>query len=426
MAVTAVIGTQWGDEGKGKIIDLLTEKTDMVARFQGGHNAGHTVVIGDRQFILHLIPSGILHKGKKCIIGTGVVIDPLSLIKEIEDLAKEGITISEHNLFISKKAHLIMPYHRVIDQASEKKKGSKKIGTTGRGIGAAYSDKMSRQGLRIVDLLEQDIFEEKLRLNLQEKNVILREFYGENPLDFNMILDEYMGFSETLKKYFTDTESMLKQAILDGKQILLEGAQGVMLDVDHGTYPFVTSSNPTIGGACVGLGIPPSRLNTIMGIVKAYTTRVGAGPFPTELNDEMGEKLRESGAEYGATTGRPRRCGWFDAVVVKNAAWISGCTTLALTKLDVLDALERINICVGYQYQGKTYDVVPCEVDALNNLEPIYEEVDGWMEPTTGVTSYEKLPQKAKDYIEKLSTILNLNFSIISTGPKRDQTIFVD
>ena len=423
MSVTAVIGTQWGDEGKGKIIDLLSEDADFIARYQGGNNAGHTVVIGEDQFILHLIPSGILHKGKKCIIGNGVVIDPEALITEIEDLEKKGIKIDD-NLYISKRANLIMPYHRVIDQASEKWRGRHKIGTTGKGIGQAYSDQMARAGIRVIDLMNEDIFEERLRLNLNEKNIILKEIYGEDSLDFNKIFNEYQEFSLVLKKYIADVEVMLREAIIQGKNILLEGAQGTMLDVNHGTYPFVTSSNPIAGGACTGLGIPPSKIERVLGVVKAYTTRVGEGPLPTELRDKSGSLLREKGAEYGATTGRPRRCGWFDAVVVKHAVWINGCDTLALTKLDILDGFKKIYICVGYKYKGNVYHEMPCEVDILTNCEPLYKELDGWMEKTGEITSYDKLPQKAKEYIKELSKILVLDFSIISTGPKREHTIF--
>jgi len=425
MTVMAVIGTQWGDEGKGKIIDLLSEDADLIARYQGGNNAGHTVVIGNDQFILHLIPSGILHKGKKCIIGSGVVVDPEALISEIEDLKKKGIQI-DNNLYISKRANLIMPYHRVIDQASEKWKGQHKIGTTGKGIGQAYSDQMARAGIRMIDLMNKEIFEERLRLNLNEKNIILKEIYGLDPLDFNEIFDEYQRFSLVLKKYIADVEVMLREAIIQGKSILLEGAQGSMLDVNHGTYPYVTSSHPISGGACAGLGIPPSKIEKVLGVVKAYTTRVGEGPFPTELRDKTGTLLREKGGEYGATTGRPRRCGWFDAVVVKHAVWINGCDTLALTKLDILDEFKKIYICVGYKYKGKVYHEMPSEIDILANCEPLYKELDGWREPTGGITSYNKLPKKAKEYIKELSKILRSDFSIISTGSKREHTIFLN
>lgn len=425
MTVMAVIGTQWGDEGKGKIIDLLSEDADFIARYQGGNNAGHTVVIGNDQFILHLIPSGILHKGKKCIIGSGVVVDPEALISEIEDLKKKGIQI-DNNLYISKRANLIMPYHRVIDQASEKWKGQHKIGTTGKGIGQAYSDQMARAGIRMIDLMNKEIFEERLQLNLNEKNIILKEIYGVDPFDFNEIFDEYQRFSLVLKKYIADVEVMLREAIIQGKSILLEGAQGSMLDVNHGTYPYVTSSHPISGGACAGLGIPPSKIEKVLGVVKAYTTRVGEGPFPTELRDKSGTLLREKGGEYGATTGRPRRCGWFDAVVVKHAVWINGCDTLALTKLDILDEFKKIYICVGYKYKGKVYHEMPCEIDILANCEPLYKELDGWMEQTGGITSYDKLPQKAKEYIKELSKILRSDFSIISTGSKREHTIFLN
>ncbi|MCH6575888.1 MAG: adenylosuccinate synthase, partial [Bacteroidetes bacterium] len=346
MSVTVLVGSQWGDEGKGKIVDILSEKFDIVARYQGGANAGHTVEIGEKQYILHLIPSGILRDGVKCVIGNGVVIDPQALLDEIKILEDNGINV-EGRLFISHNAHLIMPYHKLLDSISES--GKNKIGTTGRGIGPCYIDKFDRKGIRIVDLLNRDVLEKKLRQNDDEKNILLKKLYGVKGFDIEEIIKEYISFDEAIDSYVTDVPLMLNNAIKEGKNILLEGAQGTLLDVDHGTYPFVTSSNPTSGGACTGSGIPPNKIDNVFGIVKAYTTRVGNGPFPTELTDEAGEKLRQEGAEFGATTGRPRRCGWFDAFLVRYSAMINGIDAVAVTKLDVLSIFEKIKVCIGYK-----------------------------------------------------------------------------
>ena len=422
MANIIVVGAQWGDEGKGKIVDILTEDADMVVRYQGGHNAGHTVVIEDKEYILHLIPSGVLHHGKICIIGNGMVVDPEALIEEIDGLRAKGVKI-DNNLFISKSAHLIMPYHRAIDKESERVKGAKRIGTTGRGIGPAYVDKMARIGIRVADLLQPELFSEKLKANLEETNYLLKVLYKAETLRFEDIYGKYMNYAAILKDYIADTSLLINKAASEGRNMLFEGAQGTLLDVDHGTYPYVTSSNSTAGGACTGTGIGPTRINEVIGIVKAYTTRVGSGPFPTELTDKDGELMRERGKEYGATTGRPRRCGWFDAVVVRYAVRINGLTGNIITKLDVLDAFKEIKICTGYKYKGKVYDEMPAELNILEECEPVYENMEGWNEDTSGITDYNMLPEKAKKYLEKLTELTGINIDMISTGQKRSETI---
>ena len=419
MSVTVLVGSQWGDEGKGKIVDILSEKFDIVARYQGGANAGHTVEIGEKQYILHLIPSGILRDGVKCVIGNGVVIDPQALLDEIKILEDNGISV-EGRLFISHNAHLIMPYHKLLDSISES--GKNKIGTTGRGIGPCYIDKFDRKGIRIVDLLNRDVLEKKLRINVEEKNILLKKLYDDKGFDIDDIIKEYISFDEAIDSYVTDVPLLLNDAIKEGKNILLEGAQGTLLDVDHGTYPFVTSSNPTSGGASTGSGIPPNKIDNVFGIVKAYTTRVGNGPFPTELRDEVGEKLRKEGAEFGATTGRPRRCGWFDAFLVRYSAMINGIDTVAITKLDVLSIFEKINVCVGYKLNGKLLKSFPSDVDRLSTVIPVYKTVDGWMEDISECKSYDDLPQKTKEYLEFISDQANIKIEIISVGPKRRQT----
>ncbi len=424
MPVLVVVGAQWGDEGKGKIIDLLTEKASVVARYQGGHNAGHTVVVGQNEFILHLIPSGILHKGKKCIIGNGVVIDPAALIEEMDTMTKRGIRFTD-SLLISKNAHIIMPYHKALDVASEKHKGNKKIGTTGRGIGPAYADKINRKGIRMADLLDPAVFREKLGCCCAEANFLLDRFYGSPSVVEEQIFNEYMAYAKRLKQYIADTTLFLNEAIGKNKKILAEGAQGTHLDVDHGTYPFVTSSSPTAGGACTGLGIGPGSITEVVGIVKAYTTRVGSGPFPTELEDKTGEELRARGREYGATTGRPRRCGWFDTLIVRHAVRVNGMTSAAITKLDVLDELEELKICVGYKYNGKLYTEMPSELAVLEKGTPQYITMPGWRESTIGITKYEKLPKKARAYVEKICKLSGVKPSIISTGARRDETIIL-
>ena len=422
MSNVVITGAQWGDEGKGKIVDLLTEEADYIVRYQGGHNAGHTVVIGDKEFILHLIPSGILRPGKKCVIGNGVVIDPHALLSEIDGLSEKGIETG-NNFFISGRAHIIMPYHRAIEKESEKLKGSLRIGTTGRGIGPSYADKIARVGIRVVDLIDKDVFKEKLKINLQEMNYFLERLYGVKGFVLDDVYNEYTAYADRLRDFVVDTAILLNRAIEEGKNILFEGAQGTHLDVDHGTYPYVTSSNATSGGACTGTGVGPTKIDKVVGVVKAYTTRVGSGPFPTELKDKDGEYLRERGREYGATTGRPRRCGWFDAISTSYAAKVNGFTEMALTKLDVLDDLEEIKICIGYKYNGKRYEDLPSELKVLEGCEPIYESMEGWKASTSGISKYEALPQKAKRYIERIRELVGEEIVIISTGFRRDETI---
>jgi len=425
MPVLVVVGAQWGDEGKGKIIDLLTERADVVARYQGGHNAGHTVVVGMEEFILHLIPSGVLHKGKKCIIGNGVVVDPAALIEEMDGLIKRGIRF-DTNLLISGNAHLIMPYHKAIDVASERLKGNKKIGTTGRGIGPAYADKINRRGIRMADLLSPESFREKLTSNVGEANFLLERFYNAPLINQDAVYAEYLQHARRLKKYITDTTLYINEAVAKKKKILAEGAQGTHLDVDHGTYPFVTSSSPTAGGACTGLGIAPNTIGEIVGIVKAYTTRVGSGPFPTELENAMGEHLRERGREYGATTGRARRCGWMDTLIVRHAVRVNGFTSIALTKLDVLDTLDEIKICVGYKHKGKLYKEMPSDLEVLEQCTPQYISLPGWKQTTIGIKKYAQLPKKARAYVEKVCKLCGVKPSIISTGARRDETIILE
>lgn len=422
MSTVVIVGTQWGDEGKGKIVDVLTEKADVVARYQGGNNAGHTVVINNEKYVLHLIPSGILHKGKQCIIGNGVVIDPPALIEEMDGLLKRGMIIN-NNLLIAKNAHIIMPYHVAIDKGNESKKGSSKIGTTGRGIGPSYADKIARNGIRAADLLTPDIFREKLSTNLMTVNFLLENYYKASPLSVEAIYDEYMRYAERLGPHITDTDVLINRELEAGKNLLLEGAQGTLLDIDHGTYPYVTSSSTISGGACTGLGIAPTRINKVLGVVKAYTTRVGEGPFPTELKDATGEALQTKGGEFGATTGRPRRCGWLDMVILKHAVRINGLTGIALTKLDILDGMDKLKICVGYKHKGKTYEDFPHEMDILRNCELVYEEVDGWKESTLGAKDFDSLPANAKLYVKKIESMLKTEIQIISTGRKRDEII---
>jgi len=421
MPTTVIVGSQWGDEGKGKLVDVLTEDADIVARFQGGHNAGHTVVIGKEKFILHLIPSGILHKGKLCLIGNGTVVDPLCLIKEIDGLKEKGIVVSEKNLLLSKNAHLIMPYHMVIEAASENNKGSKKIGTTGRGIGPAYVDKMSRSGIRVSDLLYPEIFREKLEKNLRYYSHI----EGISALSANEIYDNYMKYRERLGSLIADTDIVINDAIEKGRNVLFEGAQGTLLDIDHGSYPYVTSSSASAGGACIGLGVGPTKIDRVIGVAKAYTTRVGSGPFPTEIKDALGERLRERGGEYGATTGRPRRCGWLDMVSLRHSVRINGLTGLAITKLDILDGLDEIQICTAYKCNGKRIVDFPKELPLLESAEPIYESLSGWKVSTHGITEFSALPKEAQSYIRKIEEILRVPVDIISTGQERESLILL-
>ncbi|MCX7988815.1 MAG: adenylosuccinate synthase [Thermodesulfovibrio sp.] len=419
MATVVIIGAQWGDEGKGKIVDFLTEKCDYVVRFQGGCNAGHTVVVGNEKYILHLIPSGILHKGKKCIIGNGVVLDPLGLLKEIETLMSKGIDIDE-NLYIAKHCHLIMPYHIAIEEQAEKKK---KIGTTKKGIGPCYTDKIARNGVRMVDLLYPEVLRSKITANLEIINFLLKNLYGANPLDEQQIFTQYIDYAEKLKKYIIDADVLINKAIESGKNILFEGAQGTLLDIDHGTYPYVTSSNTIAGGVCTGTGVSPKKIDKIIGIVKAYTTRVGEGPFPTEIKDSLGEDIRKKGGEYGATTGRPRRCGWLDLVGLKHAVRVNGFTGIAITKLDILDGIEKIKVCVGYKYRNTILEDFPKELEILQNCTPIYEELPGWKETTAGIKDYENLPKNSQKYLQFIEDSLKVKIQIISTGQKRDEII---
>lgn len=420
MSVSIIVGSQWGDEGKGKIVDLLSSKVDIVARYQGGANAGHTIQIGDKQYIFHLIPSGILHENVICVIGNGVVIEPQALLDEIKMLEDNNINI-KGRLFISHNAHLIMPYHKLLDSINEK--GAQKIGTTGRGIGPCYIDKYARSGIRIADLLNKDTLKEKIRKNLDEKNNLLKKVYDIDALNVDEIIDECISFDKRIDEYITDTSAYLNDAILENKSILLEGAQGALLDVDHGTYPFVTSSNPTSGGACTGTGIPPTKISEVIGIVKAYTTRVGLGPFPTELFDEDGQKLGRIGAEFGATTGRPRRCGWFDAFLVNYSRKINGIERVVITKLDVLGYFDEIKVCIGYEINGKRLKYFPTSEAELTAATPIYETLKGWNKDISNVRSYDELPPEAKEYLTFISIKCGFEIKYISVGPKRSQTI---
>jgi adenylosuccinate synthase len=417
-----VIGAQWGDEGKGKIVDLLAERSDVIVRFHGGNNAGHTLVVGGEKTVLHLVPSGVLHHGKTCVIGNGVVIDPVVLLEEVDALRARGFLRRDEDLRISEQAHLILPYHKAIDLARERLRGSGKIGTTGRGIGPAYEDKMARIGIRVVDLLEEDTFREKLAANLEEKNAYLRSMLGEEPVDFEDIFSPYLRIGRRLRPHVIDTGLFLDQEIRAGKRVLFEGAQGTMLDVDHGTYPYVTSSNCVAGGALAGAGIAPGLLARSLGITKAYTTRVGAGPFPTELSGKLGERLRRDGDEYGATTGRARRCGWFDAVVVRHAARLSGLDGLAITKLDVLAGIDPLRICVGYRCGAEVLDHVPASTMRLATVEPVYEDWPGF-ERLARVESVGDLPLAARRYLDRIANFTGVPVQIVSIGARRDQTL---
>ncbi len=428
MPVHVIVGAQWGDEGKGKIVDHLSENIDIVARYQGGANAGHTVVIPGtkgapaREFVLHLIPSGIFHRHVTCVIGNGIVLDPIALMSEIEQLESAGVRVSGR-LLISHNAHLIMPYHKLLDSAREQ--GDQRIGTTGRGIGPAYIDKYMRTGIRVVDLLNRDVLCAKLKRTIEANNELLTKLYHSKKLDVDAIINEYQEFDKKIDPYVTDTSRYLNAALAKGKRILAEGAQGALLDVDHGTYPFVTSSSPTSGGACTGLGIPPTAITSVIGIVKAYSTRVGNGPFPTELKDATGDRLREIGGEYGATTGRPRRCGWLDLVSLRYSVQVNGIRSVAITKLDVLDSFDEIRVCTGYRTGGKLRTHFPTDVPTLEAVEPEYRTFRGWNTPTSDVRSYRKLPPRARAYVEAVRRLLGTNISMVSVGARRDQTLMV-
>ncbi len=422
MPAYIVVGTQWGDEGKGKIVDFLTERADVIARYQGGNNAGHTVVIEGEEYVVHLVPSGILHPDKVCVIGNGTVIDPEVLAQEVAELERREIAV-EGRLFMSENAHLIMPYHKVLDEAQEAFKGADKVGTTGRGIGPAYADKIDRLGIRAGDLLDETVFRAKLESVLGLKNAILTKVFDRPPLDGDEIIGKYQGYAKQLKRYLADASTMINEALDAGKIVLFEGAQGAMLDIDMGTYPYVTSSNTVAGGACAGVGIGPTRIDGVIGVVKAYTTRVGRGPFPTEQGGDVGEHLREKGYEYGRTTGRPRRCGWFDAPLVRRSLMASGVTSIALTKPDVLGGMDRIKVCVAYRFNGAEYRYSPANAALIGQYEPIYEEVEGWAEDISPCRSFDELPDAAQRYIQYLEDLLSCPISVISTGAGRDDTI---
>src|SRR5438477_2549890 len=419
---TILVGAQWGDEGKGKIIDFLTEKASVVVRSQGGNNAGHTVIHGGTKYILHLIPSGILRRGKVCVIGNGVVVDPVALVQEIEGLRKLGIKVDD-NLILSDCAHLVMPYHRVLDEQRELRKGRAKIGTTKRGIGPAYGDKAARTGLRVSDLMQPILFSKKLQAKIRENNSILQAL-GAHPISFREVNEAYLAAGEKLWPFVTNTVVYLHRALERGKEILFVGAQGTFLDIDHGTYPYVTSSNPTAGGACTGTGVPPHRMDRVVGVMKAYTTRVGEGPLPTE-DRHLAEMLHSLGREFGATTGRARRCGWFDVVATRYATMINGIDELAITNLDGLDDVDPIRICVEYRLNGKRLDVPPCDAVQLDNCEPIYEEMPGWKQSTTSASKLSQLPLAARNYVKRLGQLTGAKISIVSVGPTRAQTIFL-
>jgi adenylosuccinate synthase len=423
MANVVVVGAQWGDEGKGKVVDIYTEYADDIVRYQGGNNAGHTLVVGSEKIVLHLIPSGILHEGKRCIIGNGVVLDPEVFIKEITKLKESGRIKDDSCLLLSESLHVIMPYHKRIDIAREAKSGDKKIGTTGRGIGPCYEDKIGRRGIRLMDLLNEEVFARKLKEFLVEKNFLLENFLNEAPCSFEDILAEYRGYAAILAKYVADTSLVLGKDLAAGKKVLFEGAQGTLLDVDHGTYPFVTSSSTCAGGASTGSGVSPRAINEIIGISKAYVTRVGSGPFPTELLDATGEQLRQTGGEFGATTGRPRRCGWFDTMVIRYAVRVNGLTGIALTKLDVLSDFDTIKVCTGYTYQGKTLETLPAALEIFENCQPVYEELPGWRTDITEAKSFADLPETAQKYVRRLEELAGCQIVMVSVGPRRDQTI---
>ena len=420
MTSVVVVGTQWGDEGKGKITDFLSANAEVIARYQGGDNAGHTIVIDGKKFKLHLIPSGIFFPEKISVIGNGVVINPKSLVKELAYLHEEGVTTD--SLRISDRAHVILPYHIELDRLQEESKGDNKIGTTIKGIGPAYMDKAARVGIRIADLLDRDVFAERLRINLEEKNRQFTKLYEAEALSFDDIFEEYYEYGQQIKQYVTDTSVILNDALDNGKRVLFEGAQGVMLDIDQGTYPFVTSSNPVAGGVTIGSGVGPSKIDKVVGVCKAYTSRVGDGPFPTELFDEVGDRIREVGHEYGTTTGRPRRVGWFDSVVMRHSRRVSGITNLSLNSIDVLSGLDTVKICVAYDLDGERIDHYPASLEQLKRCKPIYEELPGWSEDITGVRHLDELPENARNYVRRVGELVGVRISTFSVGPDRDQT----
>ncbi len=425
--IIVIIGAQWGDEGKGKVVDLLADRFDIVARYQGGHNAGHSVYVGDKAFVLRLLPSGIIHENSVCVLGNGMVIDPKAFFEEVDQMAAQGISITPERLKVSSRAHLIMPYHRALDHTSEERLGNEKIGTTLRGIGPAYEDKAGRRGIRVADALVPEVLKLRIERNLEEANRII-VLYGQQPLRSDEIYDEISALVERLKPFVAETSHFIAEAKKQNKKILLEGAQATLLDVDHGTYPYVTSSNPTAGGAAIGLGIPPHHISGVLGIVRTYATRVGEGPFPTEMLDAeegVANLIRQRGNEYGSVTKRPRRCGWFDAVATRYAAELNGFDSVALTKLDVLDALDEIKVCTGYEINGTRIETFPAVAQDLQRIKPVYETLPGWKTETLGITKIEGLPAKAREYVEFLSKSIGVEIGLISTGPERDQTIIL-
>ncbi|MEI0489552.1 adenylosuccinate synthase [Brachyspira pulli] len=423
MASVIIVGTQWGDEGKGKIVDYLADKCEYVVRSQGGSNAGHTVVVDNVKYKLRLLPSGILHKDKVCVIGNGVVIEPKVFLSEIDELIAKKVNIS--NLKISNRAHVLMPYHKILDALQEEDLGENKIGTTKNGIGPCYMDKASRLGIRICDLMDKDEFARKLKFNVELKNKLLKKLYNHEEINYEELLEEYLGYAERLKPYVADTAQILNDAIKSKKNILFEGAQATMLDLDHGTYPFVTSSYPSAAGACSGSGVGPRKIDHVIGVVKAYSTRVGEGPFPSELFDDIGQFIRDEGGEYGTVTGRPRRCGWLDACILRYASYINGLDSIAITRLDILDELDKIKICVGYKYNNEILTWYPANLNILSKVEPVYEEFEGWKTDTSSIREYDKLPENAKKYLKRLSELVDTEISIVSVGAGRDQTIIL-
>lgn len=423
MASVIIVGTQWGDEGKGKIVDYLANKAQYVVRSQGGSNAGHTVVVDNIKYKLRLLPSGILHKDKVCIIGNGVVIEPKVFLSEIDALIEKKVNMS--NLKISNRAHVLMPYHKILDELQEEDLGENKLGTTKNGIGPCYMDKASRLGIRIVDLMNKETFAKKLKFNVELKNKLLKKLYNHEGINYEELLKEYLEYADRLRPYVADTTTILNKAIKEKKNILFEGAQATMLDLDHGTYPFVTSSYPAAGGACTGSGVGPRKIDNVIGVVKAYSTRVGEGPFPSELFDDVGQFIRDKGGEYGTVTGRPRRCGWLDACVIKYASYINGLDAIAITRLDILDELDKLKICVAYRYNGEILEDYPADLDILSKAEPVYEEFDGWKTSTANIREYDKLPENAKKYLKRLSEVIDTEISIVSVGAGRDETIII-
>ncbi|HEX7318069.1 MAG TPA: adenylosuccinate synthase [Pyrinomonadaceae bacterium] len=425
--VIVVIGAQWGDEGKGKIVDLLAERFDVVARYQGGHNAGHSVKVGDKSYALHLIPSGIIHPGKTCVLGNGMVIDPIAFFAEADRLTAQGLQVTPDRVKVSTRAHLILPYHRALDHTSEERLGNEKVGTTLRGIGPAYEDKAGRRGIRVADAMNPEVLRSRIERNIADANLIIREYRG-TELKPDEVFKEIAPLAERMQAFVTDTTHFINRAVREGQSVLVEGAQATLLDVDHGTYPFVTSSSTTSGGVCAGLGLAPQKIGGVLGIVRTYSTRVGEGPFPTEMlkgEEEIGQLIRERGHEYGVSTGRPRRCGWFDAFATRYAAEINGFDTVALTKLDILDALDEIKVCVGYKRNGQSCESFPAVSQELREVEPVYETLPGWRTSTEGMTELEQLPAAARDYVEFISAQIGVPVGLVSTGPERSQTILV-